>query len=81
MFEPEALSANTIETLAGHGGSDDNSALFILEAPNGTKPDGTVLVEVTVEEWNAPLGPHAQLAQRADHDAEGDVRLCRRLDD
>ena len=28
------------------------SALFILEAPNATKPDGTLLVEVTVEEYN-----------------------------
>jgi hypothetical protein len=53
QFGPEALSANTIETIAGHGGFDDSSALFIFEAPNATKPDGTVLVEVTVESWNA----------------------------
>ena len=49
----EAISSNIIETIAGHGGFDDSSALFIFEAPNGIKPDGTVLVEVTVESWNA----------------------------
>jgi hypothetical protein len=53
QFRTEALSANTIETIGGHGGSDDNSALFIFEAPNVAKPDGTTLLEVTVEEWNA----------------------------
>ena len=51
-FGEEALSSNTIETLNGHGGSDETSAQFILEAPNRIKPDGTVLVEVTVEEYN-----------------------------
>jgi hypothetical protein len=53
QFRDSALSANAIETLAGHGGFDDSSAIFIFEAPNGTKPEGTALVEVTVEEWNA----------------------------
>ena len=58
QFGSEALSANTIETLGGHGGSDDNSALFNFKAPNVAKPDGTVLVEVTVEEYNL-LWDHA----------------------
>jgi uncharacterized repeat protein (TIGR01451 family) len=53
QFADFVLSSNTIETLAGHGGFDDNSAFFIFEAPNGTRPEGTTLVEVTVEEWNA----------------------------
>ncbi len=52
-FEQETLSSNIIETIAGEGGSDDNSALFIFEAPNVAKPDGTPLVDVTVAEWNA----------------------------
>ena len=53
QFGPEAVSANPIETIGGHGGSDEGSAIFIVEAPNRTKPDGTVLVEVTVDSWDA----------------------------
>ena len=51
VFGPDALGATVIETLSGHGASNEET-LFILEAPNGVKPDGTLLVEVTVEEYN-----------------------------
>jgi Domain of unknown function DUF11 len=53
QFGPEAVSANLIESIDGHGGSEDSSALFIIEAPNRSKPDDTVLVEVTVDSWIA----------------------------
>ncbi len=51
VFDDSALGSTIIDTLGGHGGSNEVS-LFILEAPNATKPDGTLLVEVTVEEYN-----------------------------
>ena len=60
--------ANIIETLEGHGASDETSVLFILETPNVAKPDGTLLVEVTVEEydllWNHILNEHSRAERR-----------------
>jgi uncharacterized repeat protein (TIGR01451 family) len=51
VFGATALGSTIIDTLGGHGGSNEVS-LFVLEAPNVAKPDGTLLVEVTVEEYN-----------------------------
>jgi hypothetical protein len=52
QFGTEAVSANLIETIAA-GDSDEGTAIFIVEAPNRAKPDGTVLVDVTLHSWNA----------------------------
>jgi uncharacterized repeat protein (TIGR01451 family) len=51
-FAPDALAENTIGTIAGGGGSNSTTRFF-FEAPNGTKPEGTVLVEVTIDSWDA----------------------------
>jgi hypothetical protein len=52
QFSTEAISASTIGTIAGGGGSND-SIKFFFEAPNQPKPEGTVLVEVTIDSWDA----------------------------
>jgi hypothetical protein len=54
QFGPDAIQANNIELIAGHGGFDDTSARFVVEAPSDDSNDVLVdLVDITVHSWNA----------------------------
>ena len=77
MFGTDALGQRHRDRRRSSGASNEET-LFILEAPNGDKPDGTVLVEVTVESWNGALGLHMlNTHSEATTDAERRT-FCRR---
>jgi hypothetical protein len=50
VFDGEAF-ANTITTIGGH--ENKMTEPLQLKAPSGTKPAGTELVEVYIDDWNA----------------------------